>query len=86
MSQYDHTVTTQAPVRAPEPPEVHEDHGHSTAAWTGVTLMIIGAVVITVGIVLSNDPMTWGGTALAVIGALAWPVMAKMGYGSTHDE
>lgn len=72
---------TQYQARLPEPEEIHEDHGHSTAAWTGVTLMIIGSIVWTLGIVLSRDLITWIGVALTVIGALAWPVLIKMGFG-----
>ena len=76
----------QHPTRLPEPPEVHEDHGHSTAAWTGTILMIVGSVVIALGIVLPNDVMTYAGVALTVVGALAWPIMAKMGFGSKHGQ
>lgn len=74
------------PERLPEPPEVHEDHGSSVAAWVGVALMILGSIAITVGIVLPSQISLWVGIALAVIGAVAWPLGVRMGYGSKHGQ
>ncbi len=60
----------------------HDDsHGHSTAAWTGVGIMLLGAAIICVGIVIPMAAMWIFGTILFVAGAIAWPVMNKAGYG-----
>ena len=79
-----HAAQHQA--RLPEPEEVHDDHGNSVAAWTGVTIMILGSILWTLGIVISQDIIMWIGVALTVIGALAWPIGVKMGYGGASHQ
>lgn len=62
--------------------EVHESHGHSTAAWTGVGIMLVGAAIICLGTVFAN-PMMWApGVVVFAAGAIAWPVMNRAGYGT----
>ncbi|WP_462417656.1 HGxxPAAW family protein [Kytococcus sp. Marseille-QA3725] len=75
---------TERPVRPPEPEELHDDHGHSVAAWTGTILMILGSILVTAGIVAGQDLLIWIGVIVTVVGALAWPIMAKMGFGNPH--
>ncbi|OLT18520.1 hypothetical protein BJF80_14670 [Serinicoccus sp. CUA-874] len=57
---------------------MHEDsHGHSVAAWVGVTIMLVGSVVAVWGVVLSPDWLLYVGLALGVVGALrgtSWTV------------
>ena len=48
----------------------HEDHGHSTAAWTGVGIILLGSAIASVAVLLPN-------LLLGIIGALlAVPVAA----------
>ena len=65
---------------------MHDDHGNSVAAWTGVTIMILGSILWTLGIVISQGVIMWIGVALTVIGALAWPIGVKMGYGGASHQ
>lgn len=59
----------------------HESHGHSTAAWTGVGIMLLGSLLISLGLVLSM-PFLWIlGVLVFAGGAIAWIVMSKAGYG-----
>ena len=61
----------------------HDDsHGHSTAAWTGVIIMLVATAIICLGMVLAQPIMWIGGTILFIAGAIAWPVMNKAGYGT----
>ena len=61
---------------------MHEDnHGHSTAAWVGVTIMLIGAVVGCWGVFAGPDVLLYVGLGLGVVGALAWYGMERAGYG-----
>ena len=54
----------------------HDDsHGHSTAAWTGVIIMLVATAIICLGMVLAQPIMWIGGTILFIAGAIAWPVM-----------
>ena len=58
-----------------------ESHGSSTAAWTGVGIMLVAAALICLGIVLAM-PLLWiVGTLGFIGGALAWIIMSKAGYG-----
>jgi hypothetical protein len=58
-----------------------DNHGHSTAAWVGVTIMIVGAVVGCWGVFAGPDFLLWVGLGLGVVGALAWYGMERAGMG-----
>lgn len=57
-------------------------HGNTPAAWTGVTLMLIGFVVGGIGLVVSSMLLFWVGVALQPVGLVAGMVMAKLGLGA----
>lgn len=58
-----------------------ESHGHSTAAWTGVGIMLVASLLISLGLVLGL-PFLWIiGTLGFIAGVIAWVVMNKAGYG-----
>lgn len=58
-------------------------HGNTPAAWTGVTLMLIGFVVGGIGLVIGEMLLFWIGVALQPVGVIAGSIMAKMGMGAT---
>lgn len=63
------------------PSEINESHGHSTAAWTGVGIMLVATAFICLGVVFAT-PLLWiPGTLIFIVGAVAWPVMTRAGYG-----
>ena len=57
-------------------------HGNTPAAWTGVTIILIGFVVGGIGLVMSNSMVFWVGVALLPIGLVAGKVMQMMGLGA----
>jgi hypothetical protein len=57
------------------------NHGSTPAAWTGVTIVLIGFIVGGLGLALENMPLFWAGVACAPVGAIVGYVMAKMGLG-----
>lgn len=57
-------------------------HGNTPAAWTGVTIMLIGWVVGAVGLMVGSMTLFWVGVALQPIGLAAGAVMSKMGLGA----
>lgn len=69
--------------RRPEPPETRHDegHGHSTAAWTGVTVTLIGAAVLAVAVILASLWLGIVGSVVMVAGAVVGKVMTMMGFG-----
>lgn len=67
----------------------HDNHGQTPAAWTAVTIMIIGFLVGAVGIVIATPWVTVAGGGLVVLGAIVGKVMAMLGYGQPpgyHDR
>jgi len=64
-----------------------DNHGNTPAAWTGVTVAMLGFLVGGVGLMLDPVSMTlfWVGCALGVGSLVVFAVMAKMGLnGSGH--
>ncbi len=57
-------------------------HGNTPAAWTGVTIILVGFAIGGLGMVLDNWLMFWIGVALWPIGGIAGKVMQKMGLGA----
>lgn len=64
----------------------HEDHGHSVAAWTAVTIIIVAAVVMSVAVVFPNVWLFVGGAVLAVVGGVAGKVLSMAGYGAADRD
>ena len=60
----------------------HEDHGHSTAAWTGVGIILLGSAVASVAVLLPSLLLGIIGAALIITGAAAGKVLSMAGYGS----
>ncbi len=56
-------------------------HGSSPAAWTGVTIMLIGATAGTLFFWLDQPLLVWASSSLLVIGPLVGSFMARAGYG-----
>lgn len=70
--------------RRSAPPEgtTHDEgHGHSTAAWTGVTVTLIGAAVLSVAVVLASLWLGIIGAVVMVAGPVVGKVMTMMGFG-----
>ena len=57
-------------------------HGNTPAAWTAVTIVLLGFVLGGLALVIGNWPLFWVGVALAPIGGIAGMVMSKMGMGA----
>lgn len=61
----------------------HDDHGNTPAAWTAVTVAMVGFVVAGVALMLSpiNLPIMWVGLVIIVLAFPLFLAMRKMGYG-----
>jgi hypothetical protein len=57
-------------------------HGHTVAAWTAVTIIIIATTVGTVFFFLDMPVMVWASAGLAVAGVGIGYIVRQMGYGS----
>lgn len=60
----------------------HPDHGHTVAAWTAVTIIMLAFLVGTIGVVLAKPAIFWVGMAMIPVGLIAGKVLALMGFGA----
>jgi hypothetical protein len=56
---------------------VSDNHGQTPAAWTGTILIILASIISTLGIIVANWNIFWGGVALAVVATAIWIVWEK---------
>jgi membrane-bound ClpP family serine protease len=57
-------------------------HGNSPAAWTLVLLLLLGAVLVSIGMLADLMFLTIAGIVAAVAGVIAGFVMGKAGMGT----
>jgi hypothetical protein len=57
-------------------------HGNTPAAWTGVTIILLGFAIGGLGLVLHNWVMFWIGVALVPLAVIVGKVMQRMGLGA----
>ncbi|HEX5331778.1 MAG TPA: HGxxPAAW family protein [Cellulomonas sp.] len=77
-------VPAQAPIRdlsylPPSAPPAN--HGHTTAAWTTVIVVLVGAVLSSVAMIFAAVPLVWAGGVIIVLGIVAGKVLQILGYG-----
>lgn len=61
---------------------MQDDHqGNSTAAWVGVGIMLVGTAVACWGVFFGPSLLLYVGLGLGVVGALAWVLLDRAGYG-----
>ena len=57
-------------------------HGHSTAAWTAVGIMLVASLVICLSVVFTSWPMAIVGIVLMAVGLAAGKILAMAGFGA----
>jgi hypothetical protein len=61
-------------------------HGNTPAAWTGVTIVLVGFFVGGLGLVIGSWVMFWIGVACAPLAAVGIKILQAMGMGAdTHE-
>ncbi|MCX5047495.1 MULTISPECIES: HGxxPAAW family protein [unclassified Streptomyces] len=60
-------------------------HGHTPAAWTGVTIAFIGFCVSGAFMVMAEPVGFWAGMAIVVVGGIVGWIMSAMGLGQEKD-
>ncbi|MDX3230892.1 HGxxPAAW family protein [Streptomyces sp. ME19-01-6] len=59
------------------------NHGHTPAAWTGVTIAFIGFCVSGAFVVLANPVGFWAGMVVVALGGVVGMAMRAAGLGQT---
>lgn len=60
-----------------------DDHGNSVAGWTGVGIIVFGALLIAIGIFF-GPPIWWIiGWIVVAVGAITGTLLSRAGFGHT---
>jgi Family of unknown function (DUF6704) len=57
------------------------EHGHTPAAWTAVTIVLIGFVVGGVALIVAQPWLAFVGASIVVLGGVVGKIMQMMGLG-----
>lgn len=60
-------------------------HGHTPAAWTGVTIAFIGFCVSGAFMVMAEPLGFWAGMVIIALGGVVGLIMRSMGLGQPKD-
>ncbi|WP_340562270.1 HGxxPAAW family protein [Streptomyces sp. GSL17-111] len=61
-------------------------HGHTPAAWTGVTIAFIGFCIAGAFMVMAEPVGFWAGMVVIVLGGVVGGVMRAMGMGMPKED
>ncbi len=68
--------------QAPHVEPDHNSHGQSLAAWTAVSVVLLGALIMCIAVVITNRWVFVAGALVALIGAVSGKVLSVMGFGA----
>jgi hypothetical protein len=63
---------------------VSANHGNTPAAWTAVTIALLGVVVGGIGLMADTMVVFWIGIAMMPAALVVGGVMSRMGYGAAR--
>ena len=63
-----------------------QGHGHSRAAWTAVTILLVASLLISVSVVVTSWALAIVGIVLVVVGVAAGKIMAMAGFGQARPK
>ena len=61
-------------------------HGHSVAAWTAVTILLVASAIMSLAVVLASVWMFVAGGVLVLVGVVAGKVLSMAGFGQHKPE
>ncbi len=62
--------------------EAHSSHGNTIAAWTGVGIIMVGALIAAFAVVFASTMLFIIGMAVCVLGVVVGKLLSKAGYGA----
>jgi len=57
------------------------NHGQTVAAWTTVTVVLVGSVIAAVGVLIAVTWLFWLGLVVVIVGTAVGKVLQLAGYG-----
>ncbi len=61
------------------------NHGDTVAAWTSVTVVMVGFAGLVFFFYVQNEALTWASAAVIVVGTALGPVLAALGLGKKKN-
>ncbi len=61
------------------------NHGHTTAAWVTVIVVVLGSLVSSLAMVFAVVPLAWVGAGIVVIGLVVGRVLKMLGLGQPNE-
>ncbi len=62
------------------------NHGHTTAAWVTVVLVLLGATVSSLAVMGALVWLFWVGMGIVVVGLIAGRVLKMLGFGQPASQ
>lgn len=66
--------------------DAHDSHGHSTAAWIGVAVMLVAAALGCYAVVFGPGVLLWIGLAGFLAGGALWYMLERGGKDERRVE
>jgi len=66
--------------------EAHSNHGNTIAAWTGVGVIMIGALIMSIAVVVASVTLFIAGAVVCLLGVVAGKLLSRAGYGAKRPE
>ena len=57
------------------------NHGHTTAAWVTVGMVLLGSTIASVAVVVARPWLFWVGLGVVVVGVVLGQVLKMLGFG-----
>ena len=67
------------------PAAPNDNHGHTTASWTLVVLVLIGVAIAAGAVVASLPWLFWVGMGVVALGIVSGKVLQVLGYGQLSE-
>jgi hypothetical protein len=61
------------------------NHGDTVAAWTSVTVIMLGFAGLVLFFYIGDETLTWASAAVILVGSVLGPILAAFGLGKKKN-
>ena len=61
------------------------NHGDTVAAWSAVTVIMLGFAGLVLFFYIGNESLTWASIAVIAVGSVLGPILAALGLGKKKN-